>query len=282
MKLRAVILCFLLGVALTAEATVAVASEPTGGGSRSILASDAAAAPMVSSLAWLGERPAADEAVGVVAWTGPRWDALRYRPRRPRYVERYGARPEGFSQIHLGFLDPDGRPSRGFLMGFRGGLAVDPHIQIGGNVDWRHTSDRQTEILSEGTGPGGEPIVVRRDLSRSSSDLLPLLGFLQVSAGSELPVIPYFGIAGGYEVLFLSAEDFQTGESFEGTFGGSGWQIWGGAALPLSGRARLNAEVFVNNAELSRDVDDPVTGQGFRETIDMDGTGMRFGLAWGF
>ncbi|HEY3216382.1 MAG TPA: hypothetical protein VGK93_07810 [Candidatus Eisenbacteria bacterium] len=283
MKLRAFILCFLLGSAIAVEAWAAAPLEPAAEMSRLALEGDGVAAPAPSTLAWLGEGSAAGEAFAAPRWAGPRWDALRYRPRRARYgVERYGPRPEGFSQIHLGFLDPDGRPSRGLILGFRGGLAVDPHIQIGGNLDWRHTSDRQTEVISEGTGPGGEPIVVRRDLSRSSSELFPVLGFLQVSAGSGLPVIPYFGLAGGYEILFLSAKDFQTGETFEGTFGGFGWQMWGGAALPLSGRARLNAEVFVNDAELSRDVDDPITGQGFRETIDMDGTGMRFGLAWGF
>ena len=213
---------------------------------------------------------------------GTRLEA-RYRPRR-RYAERpdYGPRPESFSQIHVGFMDPEGDASSGVLVGFRGGIEVDPRIQLGGNFDWRHKFDSATEVISEGVGPGGEVIVTRRDLSRSSSNFFPLLGFIQLSADRGRGVIPYAGLAGGYEVLFLSAENFQTGESFDGTFGGFGWQVWGGAALPLSGRARLNAEVFLNEAELSRHVEDGFTGQSSRETIDLDGAGMRFGLAWGF
>jgi len=212
-------------------------------------------------------------------------ESIRYRPRRSYYPherrESYGYRPQGFSQVHLGFFDPEGHPSTGILVGFRGGLAVDPHIQIGANLDWRHKGESDAIVVRQSVGPGGETITTKQDLERSSSDLIPLLAFLQVSAG-DLGVIPYFGVAGGYEALFLSARNFQTGEKFDGTFDGFGWQAWGGAALPLSSNARLNAEVFVNGAELGRDVDDPSTGQTLRETVDMDGAGMRFGLAWGF
>jgi len=213
---------------------------------------------------------------------GTRFESTRYRPRRPRAYSDRGPRPESFSQLHVGFLDPRGDESNGVLFGFRGGLVVDPHVQIGGLVDWRHRSNAATAVISKGPGPGGTVITTRADLARSSSDLVPVLGFIQLSGGSGLPVIPYFGLAGGIEVLHLSADNFQTGERFEGTFSGFGWQVWGGAALPLSGRARLGAEVFVNAAELSRDVEDAFTGQSLRETVDMDGTGMRFGIQWGF
>jgi len=107
------------------------------------------------------------------------------------------------------------------------------------------------------------------------------MGFLQLSAGS-VPFSPYFGGAAGYEVLWLSAEDFTTATEFDGTYGGFGWQVWAGASLPLGGSARLVGEVFANQAEVGRDVTDDITGETFRETINVDGTGMRFGLAWGF
>ena len=281
MRLRAFILCFVLGVPAAVEGAAAVPFEAATPATNLALEFPSPVAAPAVLIERAGDRPW-DRAFAPSRWAGPRLESLRYRPRRHDREPHNGPRPETFSQIHLGFMDPDGRPDAGLVVGFRGGVAVDPHVQIGGNLDWRHKSDRQTEVISEGTGPGGEPIVVRRDLSRSSSDLFPLLGFLQLGGGSDLPVIPYFGLAGGYEVLFLSAKDFQTGQKFDGTFGGFGWQVWGGAALPLSGRARLTAEVFVNRAELSRDVDDPLSGQGFRETVDLDGTGMRFGVAWGF
>ena len=82
-------------------------------------------------------------------------------------------------------------------------------------------------------------------------------------------------------MLFLSAEGVQPEDNFDATYGGWGWQVWGGAAMPLSGRTRLNAEVFLNNSELDRDIDDPQSGA-TREVVPMDGVGMRFGLSWGF
>jgi len=44
----------------------------------------------------------------------------------------------------------------------------------------------------------------------------------------------------------------------------------------------LNAEVFTNRAELSRDVDDPGSGLKYKEVVDGDGAGFRLGLNWGF
>jgi hypothetical protein len=218
----------------------------------------------------------------VIAPSGTRLEAVHYRPRRRVYRERtYGPRPETFSQFHIGVQDVDGAERPGILFGFRGGLAVDPNVQIGGQIEWRHRGNHDTQVISSQPGPGGTPITVRQDLSRSSSDLIPIMALVQVG-GSSGQVMPYFGLAGGAEVLHLSAENLQTGEDFDGTFAGWGWQVWGGLAMPLSGRARVNAEVFYNGSELSRDTEDAFTGQTYRETVDMSGTGARLGLAWGF
>ena len=210
---------------------------------------------------------------------------VRYRPRRGGRVYRepsYGPRPETFSQIHIGVQDVDGSEHPGVLFGFRGGLAVDPNVQVGGQIEWRHRGNSDTQVISEEPGPGGTTITVRQDLSRSSSDLVPLMALVQVGGGNGGQVMPYFGLAGGVEVLHLSAHNFETGEDFDGNFAGFGWQLWGGVAMPLSGRARVNAEAFYNGSELSRDVDDVTTGLTLRETIDMSGAGARIGLAWGF
>jgi len=209
-------------------------------------------------------------------------EAVRYRP-RSRYREYdSGPRNESLTQFHLGFFDPEGDADNGFVAGMRGGPLVDPHIQIGAGVDWVHRSDRQSAVIGSTPGPGGTTITTRRELASSSSNLFPVMGFLQVQADQDLPFIPYFGVSGGYEVLFLSAEDFNTGDSFDATYGGWGWQAWGGAALPLSGRSRLSGELFVNGGEAHRDVDDPTTGGVVREIVSLNGVGMRFGLNWGF
>ena len=221
-----------------------------------------------------------------VTWTagGPantRYEAIRYRPRSHYRRENpgYGG---SLSQIHVGFFDPEGDADNGFVAGIRGGPLVDPHIQIGVGGDWVHRSDNQSTVLGTAAGPGGTVITTRRELARSSSNLFPITGFIQVMADENLPFIPYFGLGGGYEVLFLSADDFTTGESFDATYGGWGWQAWGGAAIPLSGRSRLTGEIFLNDAEVKRDVDDPSVGGTVREIVKQNGVGVRMGISWGF
>lgn len=186
------------------------------------------------------------------------------------------------SQIHLGYYDPDGDASKRFLLGIRGGPMIDDHIQLGVGVDWAHKNEKTSSVSHSEIGPGGTPIEVRTDLSSASYNFFPLMAFVQISADDDLGVVPYFGAAAGYEVLSLSAENFQTGDTYDGTFGGWGWQLWGGAALPLSGRTRVTGELYVNGGELNRDVDNVLTGGTYRETVSADGMGLRLGLAWGF
>jgi hypothetical protein len=203
---------------------------------------------------------------------------------RPRGSQHWGRRvdSETASQIHVGFLDPEGDPGRQFLLGVRGGPMIDSHLQLGVGVDWSHISDNISSVSHESIGPNGQTITVKQDLARASTHLFPLMAFAQFSGDDNMGVIPYFGAAGGYEVMNLSAENFQTNASFDATYGGWGWQLWGGAAIPLSGRSRVDGEIFVNTAELGRDVNDPALGGTYRETVKANGIGMRLGLAWGF
>lgn len=211
-----------------------------------------------------------------------RYEAVRYRP-RSRYRNPDSRAGGGSrSQIHVGFFDPEGDVDNGFVAGIRGGPLVDPHVQIGAGVDWVHRSDNQSTLIGTSSGPGGTVITTQRELARSSSNLFPLMGFVQFQADENLPFIPYFGVGGGYEVLALSADDFTTGDSFDATYGGWGWQAWGGAAIPLSGRSRITGEIFLNECEVHRDVDDPSVGGTVRETVKQNGVGVRVGLNWGF
>ncbi len=213
------------------------------------------------------------------------FESITYRPRydRPRrYHDDYGSRGGGgtVSQLHVGFFNPSEFSSSGLVLGFRGGVAPEEHIQIGAELDWHYKSDRQTAVVSQQELPTGGSAQVRRVLSSASSNLIPVLGYLQVSGDHSMAVIPYAGVGLGYEAYFLSADDFNTGSHFDAQYGGFAWQAWGGAQVPLSGRSRLVGEVFVNQADLGRDVD--INGQTFREIVNLNGAGMRFGINWGF
>ena len=203
-----------------------------------------------------------------------------YRPRGGGSRSTIGS--SSVSQVHVGYYDPDGDASKRFLVGIRGGPMLDEHIQLGVGVDWAHKTEKTSSVTHSEIGPGGTPIEVRTDLSSASTNLFPIMAFVQVSADDDLGVVPYFGAAAGYEVLNLTADNYSTGDSYDGTFGGWGWQLWGGAALPLSGRTRVTGELYVNGGEVNRDVDEVLSGASYRETVNVDGMGLRIGLAWGF
>ena len=213
--------------------------------------------------------------------SAPRLESVRYRPRGRDYGYSRGYARSAPAQVHAGFFELDGNGPTSFALGIRGGPAIDEHIQLGVGVDWYRKTDSRREVVGE-TFQGGQSIVATRVLARASSNLVPLQAFLQVNGGPNLSVIPYAGVAGQYQMLFLSATDYQTGADFDATFGGWGWQVWGGAALPLSGQSRVFGEAFMNGGTVERDVDDPGSGLTFRESVDSDGLGMRFGVSWGF
>ena len=230
---------------------------------------------------------AADAAVFTAA--GPGISEVRYRPRRypPRSSRRHddgyrSRRAEGYTEFHGGFIEPDGDVETQTVFGLKIAGMADPHIQVGGLVDWAHRGRTVTEIVSTSTGPGGEDIRTQIELARSSTDLVPMLAFLQFSGDDRMGLVPYVGVGGGYQLLFLSAEDFATGEDFDATFGGWGWQAWAGIGIPLSRQARLTAEIFRLGGTVSREVDDLTSGLEVREEVDVDGTGARFGIAFSF
>jgi hypothetical protein len=198
---------------------------------------------------------------------------VAYRPRAA--TSRASVMPTT-TQVHAGFFDPTHGFSTGFVGGFRMGPQVDPRVQIGLAMDWWHRSERTTMDLGQVPMSGGA-VSEELILSRASADLLPILLFVQVSGDENMSVIPYGGFGVGYEWLFLTGDDYRTNESFEQTFGGFGWQAWGGAGLPLDGRTRINGEVFYNGSEVGGDVDVYI-----RRVVNMNGLGMRFGIAWGF
>lgn len=217
---------------------------------------------------------------GISVHSGTRYEAIRHRP-RSRGARSRATAVESPAQFHLGFLDPEGGGSGSFVAGMRGGPQLDPHIQIGGAFDWVHRSEDETVVAGDPYRQGNSVITPTRVLSRASSNLFPFHLFMQVSGDGDLPVIPFGGISGGYQLLLLSADDFATQTSYDATFGGWGWQAWLGAAIPLSGRSRISGEVYVNQGNPEREVHD-LNGFAFRERVNVDGGGMRFGLQWGF
>ncbi len=208
------------------------------------------------------------------------WYPRRWRDRGERNYGSSSSGPSGSSQIHAGFFDPDGETTNSFLAGARGGFGADEHLQFGLGLDWVHKSERNTALISTVDLPGGGTSERRLELARSSSNLFPIMGYAQFTPGNRSQLTPYFGVGGGYEALFLSAENFQTGDKFDATYGGWGWQAWAGLSVPIGGTTRLSTEVFRNQSSVDRNVSD--NSGNYREVVTLDGLGMRFGFNWGF
>src|SRR5205085_6784512 len=99
-----------------------------------------------------------------------------------------------------GVFDPAGDFANGASFGLRVGTSIDDRVQLGAQVDWNHRSDHQTAVIGTGTLPGGGTAERRIDLSSASTDLVPVMGFIQVSPTGP-PNGPYVGLAGGYQAL---------------------------------------------------------------------------------
>lgn len=220
----------------------------------------------------------------------PRPNEASYRPRRNpdpygtqyRYSSHSSRGPSGYFEIHGGALEPDGTPEMQYLGGIKLAAMPDPRVHIGALVDWAHRGSTATEIVTTSTGPNGEDIRTQRELAEASTDLVPMLGFIQFTGAGRLPLIPYIGAGGGYQLLFLQADDFTTGQTFDATYGGWAWQAWAGVAIPFGRNVRLNGEVFRTGGTVGRDVNDVSGTAGLREELDVDGAGLRVGLAFAF
>jgi hypothetical protein len=186
------------------------------------------------------------------------------------------------SQVNLGYMDPDGGLGTRFDLGVRGGPVIADALQLGVAADWLYRTETIQQPIATGIGPGGVPITQSQQIARATVNMFPIMGFAQLNIFDFIGLKPYIGGAAGYQVLLLSGEDFTTGKSFDGTFGGWGWQAWAGGSIPLGGRARLTGEAFYNDASLGRDTSDASTGETIHETVNGKGKGLRFGVAWGF
>jgi len=82
--------------------------------------------------------------------------------------------------------------------------------------------------------------------------------------------------------LIVDGDDFINNTHFSDTFGGFGWQGYAGITLAINEKARINAEGFWNQSDVSRHVQDPISGIEVKQQINVRGGGIRGGLSFGF
>jgi len=211
---------------------------------------------------------------------------LVYQPRGAYGGPYHHSSPPAFSQgyfdMHGGVFRINGTDALASDFGGKMAFSLAPSLRLGMLLDWQHRSESQTAVISSGPGPGGITITNQLDLGSGSSDLVPFMGFLELEPAPKLMVSPYIGGAAGYEWLSLHASRSDIPVPFEASYGGFGWQAWGGVAMRLSPAVRLNAEVYGNFGEVSRDAFDTTLNAVVKETVSIEGAGVRGGLQFGF
>jgi hypothetical protein len=224
------------------------------------------------------------------------YGSIRYEPRYPHpsyppppapaqqasSAKSGSSGPKGYAQLHGGIYRPDANAVTDASFGVRFGTSPSPAVQLGIATDWMHRAENSSNLVASGTLPGGGTVERRVDLSNASSDLVPISAFIQLTPIPVGPFQPFIGAGGGYEALFVNATDFATGNKYNATFDGWGWQAWAGLGIPLGGPVKIVGEVFGNWATLDRNVDDPAAGQSVREVVRVDGVGTRAGLSFSF
>jgi hypothetical protein len=181
----------------------------------------------------------------------------------------------GEINLHGGVFAPVHKNSSGVspTLGLRLGLDLGSHVMLGVMGDWVYKSKSLLEPIPSEL-PNLEPQIV---LAKVDAQIIPAMMFLQVKLTDQFPLVPYVGVAAGYEWLMLNANDYRTDESAHVTYADWAWQSFAGLGLRLSRGVRLDSELFYNGGMLERDVHDQF-GETVSEVVDVNGVGARIGL----
>ena len=196
---------------------------------------------------------------------------------QPYYAKVWTPRARtGEIHIHGGVFQPIDGNATSATLGLRLGLDLGSHIQLGVSGDWAYGTKSLLEPVPGGL-PGFEPEI---ELAKVNAQLIPAMLFLQVKLTDQFPIVPYAGIAGGYEWLILDAHDYRPTlgpADVSRTYADLAWQTYAGLGLRLSQGVRLDGELLYNSGRLARDVTDQF-GDTYSETVNVDGVGVRVGL----
>lgn len=207
--------------------------------------------------------------------------ARRWNRARPRQYTRQSYRrgPNGWLTLRGGFFDSDGVAQNDWLVGLKATSVVADKLELGVSTDLQRRSDAERSRVEEFRDPAGNLVRTTVTTFETSSNLIPMLAVIDVKipAGG---IQPYFGLGAGYEVLVVDGTDFTTSTEFSDHFGGFGWQGHAGLSFPLGPRTKLVGEGYWNHATVDRRVRDVSTGVLVKEEIDVNGAGMRAGLAF--
>lgn len=220
----------------------------------------------------------------VMASAGPRvyrQDNGNYRPALIRKPWSRPKRERGWFYLRGGVFDYENVAKDDFVIGFKVAGRLSDFFSMGLSADLQRREAYDQVRVEEFRDPTGNMVRSSVTTFASSSNLIPAMAIAEVEIPTAL-FRPFAGIGGGYEWMVVEFEDYESGLFSKSTYGGLGWQVWAGLAVPMAKTAALTGELYLNRGTVSRDVQDVATGDVRKEEIDVDGGGFRAGLRLAF
>ena len=184
-------------------------------------------------------------------------------------------------KIKVGTFNPKDAKA-GFIVGISTGRQVDERVDFGIGVDLfirRFTQKSEVEIDTTSNNLE-DPTTFKTDLSYSMYGL-PIMVHIDVRILPNAIVIPYAGIAGGYELLFSCEANYLEDKKDNRLYGGFGWQATVGAEYPFGSASAILGEILYNGCTLSRSQGSSEAGFPLHEELDFSGLGFRLGIRLG-
>ncbi len=182
----------------------------------------------------------------------------------------------GIIDIHAGYMNPKDAKS-GMLIGGVFGTKVDEAVDVGVGFDVFHKSyaDASQVAQSDETGLTSKTYVTEVDYSRTIIPVHIMIN-VKIRAGRYFGYLIRGGL--GYQFLISKEQNYELQTTDTRRFGGLGWQGAAGLFYDVGDRSTLTADIFYNNAQVSRSVDKSTRGLPSQERVSLSGLGIRLGV----
>lgn len=188
-----------------------------------------------------------------------------------------GSAAQSVVSLKLGTFNPKDAEA-GFIVGLATGRQVDERVDFGLSADLFIRKFTDETDVGKDPSTGGNIKQVEIDYSMYA---LPIMVQFNVRILPLAILRPYFGLAGGYEIVFSRERNYIDDIKDNRLYGGFGWQLMLGGEYRLGGASGLLGELFYNGCTVKRNKGTSGDGYPIHEELDFSGLGFRLGMRFG-
>jgi hypothetical protein len=183
-------------------------------------------------------------------------------------------------KVKIGTFNPEDAKA-GLLVGISTGRQVDERVDFGIGADlFIRRFTEETQVDTNTSSNQIDPDLYQTSISYSMYGL-PIMVHIDARILRDAQVIPYVGIAGGYELLFSREANYLEDRKENRLYGGFGWQAMIGAEYPFGSSSAILGEIMYNGCTLSRSQGSNEAGFPLHEELNFSGLGFRIGMRLG-